>query len=601
MTATIRSCRHAGIGLAACLLAATLAPAFAAAPAVPDGYWDSAQRRAILDTTRSLRLEIDLDGLTPGERRAVDELLKVGAIMQSLYERQLHAEAPAALASIEALPGGDARSELLDLFRLFRGPIATTLDNRREAFVPVSPVEPGKAVYPPAVTRAELEAWMEANPGQRAALLDGRSVVRRTDPAQVAADLAVLDRHPALDLLHPGLRDTLLARRAQREGFHAIPYSVAWADELVAVHGHLHAAAEAVQQDDPEFAGYLRHRARDLLTDDYEAGDAAWVTGQFRRLDAQIGAYETYDDELLGTRTFFSLSLLLRRDAETNALRGALGGLQAVHDALPFAFARRIREEIPVGVYDVVADFGQARGGNTATILPNDALHARRYGRVILLRNNIMRHPANAGQSAAIWQAAMRPALHSDLGPDGGVQRTLWHEIGHYLGVDRTSDGRVLEQALQDTASLYEELKADLVSLHAARQLRESGYYDDAGLRSVYASGVLRVLQRNPPRRDQPYNTMQLMQWNWFLAHGLLDFDAASGQLGIDHARYHDVVRALLAEVLQIQAAGDRARAEAFIEQWTRWDEDVHGVVAKRIRDVLPHRFTLYRYSALGE
>jgi hypothetical protein len=582
------------------LLPALLASTFAFAQPL-EGYWNETQRREILDTTRSLRLEVDLEGLTAGERRAVDELLKAGAIMQALYERQLHREAGAARAAIEALPGGDARNELLDLYRLFRGPIATTLDNRREAFVPVAPVEPGKAVYPQGLTRAELDAWIEANPDQRAALFGDRSVVRRTEPAQVAADLALLDRHPALDLLHPGLRDRLLARRAQTEGFYVLPYSVAWADELVAAHGHLHAAADAVQPDDAEFAGYLRHRARDLLTDDYEAGDAAWVTGRFRRLDAQIGAYETYDDELLGTRTFFSLSLLLRRDAESDALRGALGGLQAVHDALPFQFERRIREDIPVGVYDVIADFGQARGGNTATILPNDPLHARRYGRVILLRDNIMRHPANAGQSAAIWQAAVRPAHHDELQPDGGVQRTLWHEIGHYLGVDRTTDGRVLDQALQDSASLYEELKADLVSLHAARQLHASGYYDDAGLRSVYASGVLRVLQRNPPRRDQPYNTMQLMQWNWFLAHGLLDFDADSGMLGIEHARYHEVVRAMLAEVLAIQAAGDRARAEAFIEQWGRWDDALHGVVAKRIRDVLPSRYTLYRYSALGE
>jgi hypothetical protein len=52
-----------------------------------------------------------------------------------------------------------------------------------------------------------------------------------------------------------------------------------------------------------------------------------------------------------------------------------------------------VREDIPVGVYDVVADFGQARGGNTATILPNESYLARRYGRTILLRANIMRDP----------------------------------------------------------------------------------------------------------------------------------------------------------------------------------------------------------------
>jgi hypothetical protein len=36
------------------------------------------------------------------------------------------------------------------------------------------------------------------------------------------------------------------------------------------------------------------------LSDDYESGDAAWVTGHFKTLNAQIGSYETYDDELYG-------------------------------------------------------------------------------------------------------------------------------------------------------------------------------------------------------------------------------------------------------------------------------------------------------------
>lgn len=568
---------------------------------LPDGYWNQAERRAVLDTTRTLRLESDLASLTAGERAAVDHLLAAGAILHTLYERQLHPQAPAALTAIERLPAGAAREELLQLFRLYRGPIATTLDNTREAFVPVAPVQPGKGVYPDGLLREELDAFLGANPQQRDALLDARSVVRRGEAAQIAADLATLARHPALDLLHPRLRPRLEVLRAKPGGFYALPYSVAWADEIVAVYRHLQQAADAVAGDDAEFAGYLRARARDLLADDYEAGDAAWVTGRFRRLNAQIGAYETYDDELLGVRTFFSMSVMTRRAAESEKLAGALGGLQAIHDALPLRVERRIRPEIPVGVYDVVADFGQARGGNTASILPNDALHASRYGRIILLRDNIMRHPANTGQSADIWRAAIVAQQQDDLVPQGGVQRTLWHEIGHYLGVDRSRDGRGLDQALQESSSLYEELKADLVSLHAIPQLKASGYYDAAAAHAVYASGILRVLQRNQPRRDQPYNTMQLMQWNWFLDRGVLAFDAESGRMRIDYARYPDAVRSLLAEVLELQAAGDRARAEAFVTRWTRWDPKLHEVVAQSIREALRFRYTLYRYAALGE
>jgi hypothetical protein len=581
-------------------LVPTLAPA--ATPAdLPSGYWNATQRRAILDTTRTVRLAPDLSSLLPGEKAAVEHLLKAGAIVQSLYERQVHPQAPAALAAIQGLPAGTARDESLQLFRLFKGPIATTLDNTREAFVPVAAVQPGKGVYPAGLTRAELDAWLAAHPAQRDELLDPLGVVRRAEPAQIAADLATLDRYPALDLLHPGLRDRLEALRANPRGLYGLPYSVAWPAETVAVYRHLNAAADAVATDDAEFAGYLRARARDFLSDDYEAGDAAWVTGQFRHLNAQIGAYETYDDELLGVRAFHSLTILVRRPAESDAVNAALGGLQAIHDALPFEFERKVREQIPVGVYDVVADFGQSRGGNTATILPNDAGHSRRYGRTIMMRDNIIRHPETAGQSAATWRAAIVPAQHGDFVAEGSVQRTLWHEIGHYLGVDRTTDGREVDAALQDSADLYEEMKSDLVALNAVPQLRASGYYTEAQAKAVYASGILRVLQRNRPRRDQPYNTMQLMQWNWFLDKGVLAFDPATKKMRIDYARYPAAVRTLLAQVLELQAAGDRARAEAFVTRWTTWDDALHEPIAKAIRESLAFRYVLYRYAALGE
>jgi hypothetical protein len=296
---------------------------------------------------------------------------------------------------------------------------------------------------------------------------------------------------------------------------------VAYADEMVRAHGLLNEAADAIDKDDAEFARYLRNRARDLLSNDYESGDASWVTGRFRNLNAQIGAYETYGDALLGVKTFYAFSLLLTRRDETERLRSALKGLQAIEDSLPYDRRKRIREDIPVGIYDIIADFGQARSGNTATILPNEAYLVRRYGRTILLRTNMMRHPEIFQRSKAMFAAAVAPEHHAELTMDGGFYRTLWHEIGHYLGVESTRSGQDLDTALTDAADLLEEMKADLVSLYAAEALRKQNYYTDAQLRSVYASGILRVLQNNRPRRDQAYQTMQLMQWNWFLENGV--------------------------------------------------------------------------------
>jgi hypothetical protein len=247
----------------------------------------------------------------------------------------------------------------------------------------------------------------------------------------------------------------------------------------------------------------------------------------------------------------------------------------------------------------VVADFGQARGTNTATILPNDALLSRRYGRTILMRANVLRHDALAGLAERRWRAAVAPA-HADaeLG-EGGFRRTLWHEVGHYLGPDRTADGRALDEALQSWADALEEMKSDLVSLAAHERFRAEGAIDGGTLAAVRASGVLRTLQNQRPRPDQPYQTMQLAQFNWFLDRGLLAFDG-DGRLTIDADRYGATVRELLAEVIALQRGGDAAAAGEFFARWTAWDER-HRALGERLQAAEGPRFRLVRYGALGE
>jgi hypothetical protein len=580
----------------------------------PAGYWPQEKSQPIIDKTQTLKLAPDLSHLTGGERNAVAKLLEVGKIFQSIYEDQRHKQALTAYRNLQALDRSFISKapillNLSTLYRLNQGPIATTLENKREPFLPVEPVVPGKNMYPWGVKKEEIEAFLTAHPEKRDEIMGSRTVVRLMNSMNAAADLAKLRKYPVLDTLHPGLRAELetISGSGSRprqgalrtQGFYAVPYSVAYADELIKAHGLLNQAANALQKDDEEFAGYLRNRARDLLSDDYESGDAAWVTGHFKNLNAQIGSYETYDDELYGVKTFFAFSLLATRQQETSALRQAMKGLQSLEDSLPYDHHKKIREDIPVGVYDVVADFGQARGGNTATILPNETYLARRYGRTILLRANIMREPNIFEGTSRNFAAAVGEAQAKELTSDGNFYRTLWHEVGHYLGVDSTKDGRDLDQALQDDADALEEMKADLVSLFVAEALHKQHYYTDEQLRSVYAGGILRVLQNNKPRRDQPYNTMQLMQWNYFLENGLLTFE--NGKLRIHYDKYHSVVGKLLQKVLEVQYAGDKTGADQFIAQYTTWKDDLHGVIAKNIREQSRYRFRLFKYAALGE
>jgi hypothetical protein len=577
----------------------------AAAPRVMaqgGGEWTPAQAREILDKTQALTLAPDLGHLSASEQAAVNKLLQAGAIFQDVYELQRHRAALQVRGALARRTDAHGR-DLATLYRVFQGPIATTLDNKRVPFVAIDDAPAGKNVYPWDLTKAEFEAFLAAHPDKKASLTDLRSVVRRADRASLTRDLGKLKRYPVLDTLHPGLKARLeqLARNSDAGTLYAAPYSVAYADEMIRCHALLNEAADAVEADDWAFARYLRNRARDLLSDDYESGDAAWLKGRFKNLNAQIGAYETYDDELLGTRAFYSFSLLATRNEEGAALRAAMNGIQALEDSLPTPTHKKVQEDIPVGVYDVIADFGQARGTNTATNLPNEAYLVERYGSIILLRVNIMRNPDLFKGSGDVFGAAVAQPFAGHLTSDANFYRTLWHEVGHYLGPDLTRDGGQFADALGADASLLEEMKADLVSLFVAEELKTRGYYSEDQLRAVYASGILRCLQNNRPRREQPYNMMQLMQWNWFLDRKVLSFDAATAKMSIDYGRYHAAVADLLQVVLALQVAGDKAAAEAFITRWGSWDEALHGKIAGNIRAQQRYRFRQVNYAALAK
>jgi hypothetical protein len=583
-------------------LAVTLTAAAQQTAELPTGYWPLAKSEEILAKTETIRLAPDLSSLTADEKSALRDLLEVGDFMQKLYEEQLHHQAAHGLDRLKVLDvklgQPKVTQNLLQLYRLSKGPIVSTLANEREAFLPVDEQRPTRNMYPLDATKAEIDAFLAANPQMREEILGERTVVRRATRENIGMDLQVLNVYAELRALHAEEYNRL---REARQGtgnpkfFYAVPYSIAYADVLVPAFRLMNRAAESLRATDPELARFLRNRARDLLSNDYESGDASWVTGRFNKFNAQIGAYETYDDALYGVKTFHSMSLMLANQKATDELRKALGGLQAIEDALPYESHKRVKENIPVGVYEVIADFGQARGTNTATILPNDALFSRRYGRTILLRENIMKNPDIFAADQRVWKTATIDAHASDLAAEGNFQRTLWHEIGHYLGVDRDKQGRTLDVALEDYADSIEEMKSDLVSLFALDRMNHPS------LRAIQASGIRRTLQNVKPRRDQPYQTMQLVQFNWFLENGLIEADPKHARLKINYAKYREVVTALLAETLKLQHEGDKAAAAAFFDRWTKWTPEVHEKLAARIRDAQGARFRIVRYAAMGE
>jgi hypothetical protein len=170
---------------------------------VPAGYWPEAKSDELLAKTQTIRLSPDLSSLDENERAALKDLLEAGALMQKVYEESRHHQALSAhkeLLRVHETTGRTKRTaNLLTLYRLNHGPIASTLDNKREAFLPVAPQVPGRNVYPIDVTREELDAFLAAiRPCATTSLPSARSCAgRRRRIWRATATLSPLTRHCA--------------------------------------------------------------------------------------------------------------------------------------------------------------------------------------------------------------------------------------------------------------------------------------------------------------------------------------------------------------------------------------------------------------------
>lgn len=93
-----------------------------------------------------------------------------------------------------------------------------------------------------------------------------RSVVRQVTPTNLTEDIAKLNGYTHLDLLHPELKPQLEKIQSEHpnEGFYGLPYSVHYHSEIQQAYKHLNNAADAIENDDKEFARYLRQRGFDL-------------------------------------------------------------------------------------------------------------------------------------------------------------------------------------------------------------------------------------------------------------------------------------------------------------------------------------------------
>ncbi|MGH9678722.1 MAG: Zn-dependent hydrolase [Candidatus Acidiferrales bacterium] len=484
---------------------------------------------------KPVKIPYDSARLTSRERQMVAKLVEACQALESIYWRQSD---PEGLKLYHALAGSMSPRDI-DLRRFLRinGSRFNLIQNNAP-FVGTAPWPPGRAFYPADLTRAELDGYIAAHPGQKAALYDPWTVVRRKGASLVA-----------------------------------IPYHVAYRQWLVPAVRALREAAAL--SDDPAFANFVRLRADSLLTDDYFQSDLAWVSLEHPKFDLIFAPYETYLDDFLGVKTSYGAAILIRNDAESRKLDVFQKYVPDIQDSLPLAPEDRPSKRghvSPMEVMDTPYRAGDLRHGYQAVAdnLPNDPrIHEQKGSKQIFFKNFL-----DARVNDVILPVArllLRPDQAALASADGYLATTMMHEISHGLGpaFARTLKGRVdIREAIGPKYSALEEAKADIVGLYGLKWLVDHGDLPKDRLNGYYASEIAGIFRTVRFGVAEAHGLAEIMEFNYFARRGVIARDPASGRYAIDLAGMPDAVTALAQELLQQEATGDRPRVEAWFARY---------------------------------
>jgi hypothetical protein len=168
-----------------------------------------------------------------------------------------------------------------------------------------------------------------------------------------------------------------------------------------------------------------------------------------------------------------------------------------------------------------------------------------------------------------ISKIALAPADQKAVAFDAFFTHILMHELMHGLGPHEiTVQGRktTVRAALQDTYSAIEEAKADISGLFALQYLIDKGVLDKGLERTIYTSFLASCFRSIRFGLKEAHGKGIALQLNTLLDAGAFKV-AKSGTFSVDAAKVKGAVRDLTAELMTLQAAGDRSKAAALLQK----------------------------------
>jgi hypothetical protein len=494
-------------------------------------------------------------GLSAREKQMVAQLVDASGLLDCIYWRQRDPEGLKLYLSLAK--STDPQDILLRRYLKINGSRFDLIDDDKP-FVGTEPMPPGRGFYSARVRHNSPENLLAyySNPANKMKeFLSPYTMIESRSAGDYSFDVAT-------------------------------PYHVAFAEFLKPMAKDLREAAAL--SDDPAFAKFLRLRADALLTDDYYPSDIAWLDLENPKFDVVFAPYEVYDDSLLGVKTTYGASVMIRNDAESQKLALYQKYVPDLQEALPLPAAdlpSKRGKQSPMEVVDSPYRAGDLLHGYQAVAdnLPNDPRIHEEKGSKKIFWKNFMDARVNY-IILPLAQRTMRADQAAMATGEGYLADTIMHEISHGLGpaFAHTAQGKVqINEAIGSSYSALEESKADVVGEFCYGWLIDHGVLPEEGRKITYASYVAGIFRTVRFGVAEAHGAGEIMQFNYYVEQGAITRDAATGLYVIDFDKMPAAIASLAKELLEQEATGDRARTDAWFKKYGTMPAELSALLAK--------------------
>ncbi|MBW1871448.1 MAG: peptidase, partial [Deltaproteobacteria bacterium] len=474
--------------------------------------------------------------------KTVDLLVQASKVMDELFWHKVSSIGPQLRKSL-AEPVSETDKLLAHYLAINYGPY-DRLDNM-EPFIKVSDRFSGATFYPADMTKQEFAKWIETHPQDKKSFQNWFSIIERKGDSLVA-----------------------------------VPYSSYYKTRLVEAARLLKEAAELV--GNKSFKKFLLSRADAFLSNEYTQSDIDWMDVQDSDLEATIGPYEVYEDNLFNYKAAFESFITLRDPIQSKNLAKIGGYITQLEKNLPILdqyknFNRG--QKSPIVVADLIYSAGDTRAGvqTLAFNLPNDETVRELKGSKKVMLKNISRAKFD-NILKPIAGVVLAENQRQYLSFDAYFNHTLMHEMSHGLG-----PGRIMHKGekvpvnlvLRELYSTIEEAKADVLGVYNTFFMIEKGELP-ASMQNqclvTFLAGVFRSVRFGA---HEAHGRANLIAFNYLIEKGAYKFDAEAKCYSVDLTAAPAAFKDLATDILMLQALGDYSGTKDFIEKYASIGSDM--------------------------